>query len=231
MRGHRPSGGAPAPRPGGHPGGRPAIAAAAGPGGTVEAVATRRVPLSAVVAATLSALVAAIAVFVVLDGGDEGSSADAPTTDGFELRPSGELPGSVAEVRLGALDGGDDRALGELLGSGPVVVNFFASWCAPCVDEMPALEAVHRSVGDQVTIIGLANQDSPDDALATVAATGVTYPTFADPDASAITYFGGLSMPTTVFIDAEGEVVDVVSGALTEAELRSRLTDLFGVPA
>jgi hypothetical protein len=38
-------------------------------------------------------------------------------------------------------------------------------------------------------------------------------------------------MPTTVFIDEAGEVVDVNSGALTEAELRARITDLFGVPA
>ncbi|MBN2622562.1 MAG: hypothetical protein JXA83_04295, partial [Acidimicrobiales bacterium] len=67
--------------------------------------------------------------------------------------------------------------------------------------------------------------------LDTVASTGVTYPTFDDPDASALTYFGGLAMPTTVFIDAGGEVVDVHSGPLTEDELRDRISDLFGVAA
>jgi cytochrome c biogenesis protein CcmG, thiol:disulfide interchange protein DsbE len=110
-------------------------------------------------------------------------------------------------------------------------VNFFASWCVPCVEEMPAIEAVHQSLGDQVTIVGLANQDRDEDALATVEATGVTYPTYGDPDASAIGYFGGLSMPTTVFIAADGTVVDVNSGPLTEAELRTKISDLFGIAA
>ena len=196
-------------------------------------MATRRLPLSAVIVATALALVAALGVLAVLDsgGGDDGASAGERASQDYELAPAGELPASVGEVRLVSLVGDPDRSLGELTGTTPVVVNFFASWCAPCVDEMPALEAVHQSLQGQVTILGMANRNDPDDALATVASTGVTYPTFADPDASAITYFGGLAMPTTVFIDTAGEVVDVHSGPLTEGELRSRITDLFGVSA
>ena len=114
----------------------------------------------------------------------------------------------------------------------PVVVNLFASWCVPCVEEMPAFERVHQALGDQVTFLGMSNRErSPEDALAIVESTGVTYPTFDDPDASAFTYFGALGMPTTVFIDATGNVVDVHSGPLTEAELQTRITDLFGVTA
>jgi thiol-disulfide isomerase/thioredoxin len=196
-------------------------------------VAERRLPLSAVIVATALALVAALGVLALVDSGgdDEGAAAGEQANEDYELAPAGELPGSVGEVRLGSLVGDADRSLGELTGTTPVVVNFFASWCVPCVDEMPAFEAVHQSLQGQVTILGMANQDAPDDALATVASTGVTYPTYADPDASAITYFGGLAMPTTVFIDTAGEVVDVHSGPLTEAELRSRITDLFGVAA
>lgn len=195
-------------------------------------MAPRRLPLPAILAATALALAAALGVVALLDGGgDDPAAGDDDGVAGYELSPAGELPGSVADVRLAALDGGDDRALGELLGSTPVVVNFFASWCVPCIDEMPAFEAVHRSLGDRVTFIGMANRDTAQQALATVATTGVTYPTYDDPDASALTYFGGLGMPTTVFIDASGEVVDVHSGPLTEAELRGRLDDLFGVAA
>ena len=195
-------------------------------------MASRRLPLPAIVVATALALAAALGVVALLDGGGDAPAAgDGDGVAGYELSPAGELPASVADVRLVALDGGDDRALGELLGSTPVVVNFFGSWCVPCIDEMPALEAVHQSLGDRVTFVGMANRDTAERALATVAATGVTYPTYDDPDASALTYFGGLAMPTTVFIDASGEVVDVHSGPLTEAELRSRLDDLFGVAA
>jgi cytochrome c-type biogenesis protein len=196
-------------------------------------VAERRLPVPAVIVATALALVATLGVLAVIDtGGDDGgASAPDEAGDGYELAPAGELPDSVAAVRLVSLDGGAERALGELLGTTPVVINFFGSWCAPCVDEMPAFEAVHQTLGDQVTFIGLANDDSTANALDTVAATGVTYPTFDDPAASALTYFGGLAMPTTVFIDTSGEVVDVNSGPMREAELRARITDLFGVAA
>jgi cytochrome c biogenesis protein CcmG, thiol:disulfide interchange protein DsbE len=201
-------------------------------------VASRRLPLPAVIAATAFALLAALGAFAVLDGGDARGDAGADSAtpgdgaaDDFELAPQGQLPGSVAEVRLASLRGGPDAALGDLLTGAPVVVNFFASWCVPCVEEMPAIEAVHRSLGDRVTFVGLANQDRDEDALATVDATGVTYATYGDPDASAITYFGGLSMPTTVFIAADGTVVDVKNGPLTEAELRAKITDVLGVAA
>jgi cytochrome c biogenesis protein CcmG/thiol:disulfide interchange protein DsbE len=201
-------------------------------------VASRRLPLPAVIAATAFALVAALGAMAVLDGGnargDAGADSATPgdgVADDFELAPQGQLPGSVAEVRLASLRGGPDAALGDLLTGAPVVVNFFASWCVPCVEEMPAIEAVHRSLGDRVTFVGLANQDRDEDALATVDATGVTYATYGDPDASAITYFGGLSMPTTVFIAADGTVVDVKNGPLTEAELRAKITDVLGVAA
>jgi cytochrome c biogenesis protein CcmG/thiol:disulfide interchange protein DsbE len=201
-------------------------------------VASRRLPLPAVIAATAFALVAALGALAVLDGGnargDAGADSATPgdgAADDFELAPQGQLPGSVAEVRLASLRGGPDAALGDLLTGAPVVVNFFASWCVPCVEEMPAIEAVHQSLGDRVTFVGLANQDRDEDALATVDATGVTYATYGDPDASAITYFGGLSMPTTVFIAADGTVVDVNNGPLTEAELRAKITDVLGVAA
>ena len=190
-------------------------------------VAIRRLPLPAVVAATALALVAALGVASWLS---EDPQAEGDAGSSMDLAPQGDLPDSNADVRLAALgDGGTDRTLGELLGTRPVVLNFFASWCAPCIDEMPAFERVHQSLGDQVTIVGMAYQDAEDDALATVARTGVTYPAYADDGGAALTWFGGLSMPSTVFLDAAGEVVDVHSGALTEEELRGKLSDLLGV--
>jgi thiol-disulfide isomerase/thioredoxin len=191
-------------------------------------VANRRIPLKAVFVATTFALVAAVGAAAFLGWGDDSQASD---RDSVDLSPQGQLPGSVAEVRLGALDGGADHTLGELIGTKPVVLNFFASWCAPCLTEMPGFEAVHQSLGDQVTMIGMAYDDQPADALDTVERTGVTYPTYSDLEGTAITYFGGLAMPSTVFIDASGKVQDVVSRPLTEEQLRDKITSLLGVPA
>lgn len=195
-------------------------------------MAARRIPPFPLVIATALAVVVAIGA-VALFGDDDDSSADddAAESDSYQLTPAGELPDSTADVTLAALDGGPDRKLGELLGSTPVVVNFYASWCVPCIREMPAFEAVHREVGDRVTIIGIAYQDSDELALDTVERTGVTYPTFGDSGQDALTYFGGINMPTTVFIDADGTVVDVRSRAFDEAGLRSALEDHFGIAA
>ena len=195
-------------------------------------MANRRIPFIAIFVATTFALVAAVGAAALLGWGDD-SEASGGSSDGdqVDLSPQGQLPGSVAEVRLGALDGGADHTLGELIGTKPVVLNFFASWCAPCLTEMPGFEAVHQSLGDQVTMVGMAYDDQPEDALDTVERTGVTYPTYSDLEGTAITYFGGLAMPTTVFIDASGEVKDVVSRPLGEDELRDEISDLLGVPA
>ena len=195
-------------------------------------MANRRIPFIAIFVATTFALVAAVGAAALLGWGDD-SQASGGSSDGdqVDLSPQGQLPGSVAEVRLGALDGGADHTLAELIGTKPVVLNFFASWCAPCLTEMPGFEAVHQSLGDQVTMVGMAYDDQPEDALDTVERTGVTYPTYSDLEGTAITYFGGLAMPTTVFIDASGEVKDVVSRPLGEDELRDKISDLLGVPA
>ena len=193
-------------------------------------MATRRIPLLPLVAATALALVAAVGALALFgDDSDSSANDDSPESAGYQLTPAGELPASAAEVTLAALDGGPDRKLRELLGSQPVVVNFYASWCQPCVREMPAFERVHQDVGDRVTIIGIAYQDADEDARATAERTAVTYPTFGDSGQDALTYFGGISMPTTVFIDADGNVVDVRSRAFDEDGLRSALEDRFGI--
>lgn len=192
-------------------------------------MASRRIPLLSLVAATALALVAAVAVAAWLGSGDESSANGDSSDAGYELTPAGDLPASPGDVTLAPLDGGPARKLGALLGTKPVVINFYASWCAPCVTEMPAIQQVHQEVGDRVTIIGIAYRDSDEDARATVERTGVSYPAFGDSGQDAVTYFGAIAMPATVFIDTAGEVVDVRSRALDAAELRSALEAHFGI--
>ena len=164
-----------------------------------------------IILSTVVALVAAVSVYVALDDGG-----DAPTAS-LELTPE-----------LGFVDFEDRQVLLSELRGTPVVINFFGSWCAPCLKEMPAFEAVHQDLGDEVTFIGLAVNDRPEDAQATVAETGVTYRVGRDLDGALLEHFEGIKMPTTVILDADGTVVHREDGELDEDELRALLADVVG---
>lgn len=113
---------------------------------------------------------------------------------------------------------------------GPLVVNFWASWCPACVVELPDFQTVSGEMGDSVTFIGM--NVLPDDraaAEALIAQTGVEYQLAEDDGGVLYAEFGGIAMPTTVFLDADGNVVDVHSGTLFEDDLRERITELFGI--
>jgi cytochrome c-type biogenesis protein len=101
----------------------------------------------------------------------------------------------------------------------PIVVNFFASWCAPCVTEMPAFEEVHQAMGDQVAFVGLSTSDREEATLELVEETGVTYDLGRDPRGDLLVDFGGFDLPLTVLVDADGVVTSVNTGELTAAEL------------
>ena len=181
-----------------------------------------RLPWRLVAASTVLALCAATATYVVLDDGDD----DTPTGT-IELTPDGEV--GLDGVAFTTFDGAE-VALSTLRG-GPTLVNFFASTCVPCVTEMPAFEEVFQEVGDEVAFLGLAVADRPEDALALVERTGVTYPTAQDPDSSVLTALGGSVLPTTVLLDADGEIVATHNGELGADELRALLADELGIGA
>jgi thiol-disulfide isomerase/thioredoxin len=182
-----------------------------------------------VLASTAVALtVAGLVVLVANGSSDDGDDAQA---NDLTLIPQDELPATAAEVTLGELGDQPTAQLGDYLGTKPVVVNFFSSTCAPCVEEMPAFERVHRDVGDQVSFVGLAEVDLPDNALDLVRRTGVTYPTYSDGDGSALAYFEGLQLPTTVFLDKDGKVLATSNTKLSEEKLRDLLDEHFGIAA
>jgi thiol-disulfide isomerase/thioredoxin len=109
----------------------------------------------------------------------------------------------------------------------PAVVNFWASWCIPCLAELPGFEGVYQTYGDSVQFLGINLADDPASAQYVVADTGITYPLARDPEGEAFTAFGALGMPTTVFLDAEGRVVELYTGELTAGELEAKIVDYF----
>lgn len=189
------------------------------PGDTVIGVPeVPRLSLRAIALSTALALLAAVGTYALLRDDSHASATD----DTLQLTP--EDPTGAAFTTFD----GAKVALSSLQGT-PVLVNFFASTCVPCITEMPALEQVHKELGDQVTFLGLALQDRPEEALALIARTGVTYRTAQDKDASVITALGGTVLPTTVLLDADGKIVATHSGQLDAAGLRSFLSDKLGI--
>lgn len=142
-------------------------------------------------------------------------------------------PGEAApEVTLTDFEG-ESFSLRDYEGR-PVVLNFWASWCPFCAAEMPDFEKVHRSVSDDVAFLGIDQCEScqggsRDAAERLARETGVTYRLAEDPTGSVFVAFGASSMPTTIFIDADGRVVEHVGGMLSESQLRDYLSELFGV--
>ena len=107
----------------------------------------------------------------------------------------------------------------------PLVVNFWASWCPPCIAEMPDFERVHSDLADEVAFVGLNTQDSLPAAEELVAETGVTYDLGLDPDGELFRAFEVSSMPSTFFVDTDGRIVHRQAGLITEQQLRDLIDE------
>lgn len=146
---------------------------------------------------------------------------------GLALSQGGNEPTDAKEFELPRLAGEGTVSLAAYRGQ-PLVVNFFASWCVPCRKEMPAFQTVSARLQGRVAFLGIDHQDNRDGALELIADTGVTYPTGYDPDGKVATSYGLFGMPTTLFISADGRLLDKHTGELSEAKLNERIASLFG---
>ena len=155
---------------------------------------------------------AVIAGILLTSGGKKAGSAA-----GGEVAPNFTLPNIQ--------DGKDSISLSSYKGT-PVLVNFLATWCVPCKDEMPLLEAAHKKWGSKVQFIGIDRQDYKPDALAFAQRTHVTYPLVSDPNATLDGAYRLRGMPTSVFIDRDGRIVERVTGPVTKAQLDDTLKNM-----
>ncbi len=92
---------------------------------------------------------------------------------------------------------------------------------------MPDFEVVSQAQADHVQFVGVSRDFTTDAWLEVVEATGVTFPTYAQPSEELFLASGGLGMPTTVFLDSEGQVKKVHSGPLSMERLDSLINELL----
>jgi DsbE subfamily thiol:disulfide oxidoreductase len=137
------------------------------------------------------------------------------------------LPGQPAkEFTLGLLDG-SSLTLSEMRGE-LVLINFWASWCPPCEDEMPALQAISEEFRAQgVTVVGVAYDDTETDAREMISRFGLTYPVGLDAGDRISSDYGITGVPETFVVDRNGQVAYVHIGPVTAEQLRQDLANLL----
>ncbi len=173
----------------------------------------RRLPLRfLVVAAVLPVILGGLLIAILL--------ARVPATSPTSV-------GSLApDFVLADLDGNPVR-LDDLRGR-PVIVNFWATWCGPCVEEFPLLRQAHeRYAADGLAIVGIVYQDRSEAARAFMERTGATWPATMDPDDRVATAYGIVAPPETYFIGRDGTIVARQIGQISAGSLQEKLAAIM----
>ena len=168
--------------------------------------AARHKIASAVVALCVAGSLADIALASSGSSSGSGRAAKAadPVAPTFSFAALGH---SAQRVSLGAYSGK------------PLVVNFFASWCAPCKQETPLLARFYHTEQAKVALVGLDENDVLGNAMSFTHSDGVTYPVGWDPHLSAADAYGVSALPQTFFLNARHRIVDRIFGPVTLAAL------------
>ena len=171
-------------------------------------VLDRRTIAIAVVLGVVAALV------TVLVGSALASSDDGGSDGAMQLQEPIDAS-ALLKTGLKTVDGGTTD-LARFQEDQPMLVNLWQSTCAPCVDEMPLLDAAQADNPD-ITFVGVATQDKAAKAEALADQTGITYPWALDPDGDLFFAAQGQGMPTTLLLSASGEVIDAKTGSFDNA--------------
>ena len=131
-----------------------------------------------------------------------------------------------AEATFERFTGGQGR-FADYAGK-PLVINFWQTTCAPCLKEMPAFERVHKTLGAKVQFLGVDVNDTLSSGKDYAHKLGVTYDLVRDPSAELLSALGGVVLPTTVLVGADGTVLLVHASALSETDLTGAITKAFG---
>lgn len=128
-------------------------------------------------------------------------------------------------------DSKNEVKLSEKFGK-PVIVNFWATWCGPCKSEMPAFDKLYKEYGDKVEFMMVNQTDGARDTMEGVKEfienEGYAFPVYYDVNNEAYTVYGATSIPATLFINKDGEIVEGRLGAMDEQTIKGYIDKLLG---
>lgn len=123
-------------------------------------------------------------------------------------------------------ESGKTTRLSDLRGK-PVLINFWNTWCPPCREEMPGLDRLYREYADQTEFIFiniLAGEKSVRDVTSFLADNGYSIPVYLDRQGEVAGIYGVSSIPATVVLDSDGEVVYAAAGSISYDQAKSLIT-------
>lgn len=128
-------------------------------------------------------------------------------------------PGEIAsEFTLDSLTGNQKVSLSDLRGNG-VVLNFWATWCGPCREEMPLFESAWQKYRDKnIVFLGIDVQDDRGNARKFLEKSGITYQNLYDPSGTVSGKYGVIALPATFFIDKNGNITAKNYGSFAGSE-------------
>jgi cytochrome c biogenesis protein CcmG/thiol:disulfide interchange protein DsbE len=168
-----------------------------------------------IVIAVLGALLAGLLVYGIVQRGDD-RSIDAAVRDG--KRPP------APDHALPRLETAGAGSLADYRGK-VVFLNFWASWCPPCREEVPLLTRFQDKLGTRGTVLGVTYKDDPAKSQAFAEKFGINYPSLRDSKLELAPEYGTRALPETFVVDAKGRLVAVSRGQVTEEFLDNALAE------
>lgn len=180
--------------------------------------------LAAIYATGAVVLVLIVAVaFAFLDAHKSSSVATKKSAISLGTNPGEFTATTLPNAGLVSMSG-QVTDLPSLANGKPTIINMFSNACVACRQEMPALQNLHKKLGDSAQLIGVDLGDSQDVTASFIKTLGVTYHVVRDPTLLIPNRLGVSAQPFTIWVDESGHITGHQYGAMTAAEMRSNLT-------